>query len=195
MKEFAVLSDGTKIKRARFFKAEEDNLAKAQRKLAKQKRGTCERKRAKRVVSKIHERIRNKRSDFTHQASRRIANKYGIICIEDLDVKGMLEQSTLKIGDKEIPAKPTHRSISDVAWNQFSNQLTYKAEEAGGQVVRGKARGTTQKCSSCGKIVPKDLSVRIHECSCGNIEDRDLNASKNILSVGLHTLEVLKNAS
>ena len=70
--------------------------------------------------------------------------------------------------------------------------MTYKAEDAGGQVVKGRARGTTQKCRVCGRVVPKDLSVRIHSCICGNIEDRDLNASGNILSVGLHTLETLK---
>ena len=195
LKVFASLSDGTTIKRERFFKAEEDNLAKAQRKLAKQKMGSRERKRAKKVVSKIHDRITNKRNNFTHQISRRIANKYGTICIEDLNIKGMMEKPTLKIGDKDISAKPTHRSISDVAWNQFVNQLIYKAEEAGGLVVKGNARGTTQRCSACGKKVPKDLSVRIHECSCGHTEDRDLNASKNILAVGLHSLEALKNAS
>lgn len=188
LKVFATLSDGTVIERARLFKAEEDALAKAQRKLAKQIRGTCERKRAKKVVARVHERIVCKRNNFTHQASRMLVNKYGIICIEDLDVKGMLENPTLTIQGKEISAKPTHRSIMDVAWNQFGNQLTYKAEDAGGQVVKGKSRGTTQKCRVCGRVVPKDLSVRIHSCICGNIEDRDLNASGNILSVGLHTL-------
>lgn len=188
LKEFAVLSDGTKIKRARFFKAEEKNLAKAQRKLAKQIKGTKERKKAKRVVARVYERITNKRNNFTHQASRTIANKYGTICIENLNIKGMLENPSIKIGGKEISAKGIHRSIADVAWNEFSNQLTYKAEDAGGQVIKGNPKGTTQKCRVCGKVVPKDLSVRIHKCSCGNIEDRDSNASKNILAVGLHSL-------
>lgn len=195
LKEFAVLSDGSRIERARFFKVEEDNLAKAQRKLSKQVGGTVKRKKARKVVARVHERITNKRNDFTHQVSRFVANKYGIICIEDLDIKGMLEKPTIKVGGKEVSAKAVHRSIADVAWNEFSNRLDYKAEEAGGRVVRGSARGTTQRCSACGKVVLKDLSQRVHACSCGCVEDRDLNASKNILSVGLHTLEVLKKVS
>ena len=190
LKEFAVMSDGTGIKRARFFKVEEDELAKAQRKLDKQTRGTLARRKAKKVIARIHERITNKRTDFTHQASRRIANQYRVICVEDLNIVSMLQKKTITINGKEISATPTHRSIADVAWRQFLNQLDYKAEEAGGLVIKVDPRDTTKKCSApgCGKPIPKDLSVRVHVCSCGHVEDRDLNAAKNILSVGLHTL-------
>ena len=195
LKVFAVLSDGSVIKRARFFKREEDALAKAQRKLAKQVKGTPERKKVKKVVARIHERIADKRNDFTHQNSRRIANAYGIICIEDLNIKGMQMKPTIVIQGKEKSARGTHRSILDVAWNQFGNQLSYKAEEAGGLVVRGNPAGTTKKCSACGKSRSMDLSQREYVCFCGHKEDRDSNSSKNILSVGLHTLEAFKKVS
>lgn len=194
LKEFAVLSDGTTIKRARFFKAEEDALAKSQRKLENQSKGTIERRRDKRVVARIYERITNKRNDFTHQASRKIANAYGTICVEDLNIRGMLREPTIVINGKTISATPTHRSIQDVAWNQFVNQLKYKAEEAGALVVMVNPKNTTKACSVCGKMTNKDLSQREHVCSCGHKEDRDLNASKNILSVGLHTLANRKAA-
>ena len=195
LKEFAVLSDGSKIKRERFFKAEENALAKAQRKLAKQKKGSQERHKAKRVVSRIYERIINKRKNFTHQNSRKIANKYGTICLEDLNISSMLAEKTITIKGEKKPATGTHRSINDVAWNEFVNQLKYKAEEAGSSVILVNPRNTTKMCSVCGKLTGKDLSDREHNCSCGHSEDRDLNASKNILAVGLHSLEVLKKAS
>ena len=188
LKEFAVLSDGSKIKRARFFKTEEVALARAQKKLAKQKKGSKERRKAKRVVARICERTVNKRRDFTHQNSRSVVNKYGVICLEDLNIKGMLEKETIEIKGVTRSAKPTHRSISDVAWNEFVNQLKYKAEEAGSSVVMIDPKNTTKACSFCGKLTAKDLSDRIHSCSCGLEIDRDLNASKNILRLGLQSL-------
>jgi putative transposase len=195
LKEFAVLSDGSKIKRERFFKQEEDALIKAQRKFDKQKKGSPERHKARKVVARIHERTSNKRRNFTHQNSKRIANSYGTICLEDLNISSMLAGKTITIKGEKKSAKPTHRSINDVAWNEFVNQLKYKAEEAGSSVVLVNPKNTTKTCSVCGKLTSKDLSDRIHNCSCGHSEDRDLNASRNILAVGLHSLEVLKKAS
>ena len=81
------------------------------------------------------------------------------------------------------------RSIADVAWNQFVNQLSYKAEDAGGLIIFVNPKDTTKMCSACGKLTSKELSDRIHECSwCGLIMDRDLNASKNILRIGMDSL-------
>ena len=82
-----------------------------------------------------------------------------------------------------------HKSIQDVAWNQFVQQLEYKAEDAGAKIVFVNPKNTTKMCSSCGKLTSKELSDRIHECSwCGLIMDRDLNASKNILRIGMDSL-------
>ena len=190
LKEFAVLSNGEKIKRERFFKEEQNNLAKAQVKFSKiTDKKSKERKKQRIIVGKIHERIANKRSNFTHQLSRKLVKQYGIICLEKLNIKGMQEKETIKVNGKEISATGTHRSIADVAWNQFVQQLEYKAEEAGSQVTFVNPKDTTKMCSVCGKITSKELSDRIHECSwCGLIMDRDLNASKNILRIGMDSL-------
>lgn len=193
LKEFAVLSNGEKIKRERFFKQEENSLAKAQRKLSKLEKGSKERKKQIKVVCKIHERISNKRNNFTHQLSYKLANTYGKICVEDLNIKGMQEKGTIKVNGKEIKATRTHKSIADVAWNQFVQQLVYKVEETGGQVIKVNPKDTTKKCSSCGKITSKELSDRTHECNCcGLVMDRDLNASKNILRIGMDSLRSVK---
>jgi putative transposase len=189
LKEFAVLSNGDKVKRERFFKEEGKNLAKAQRKMSKLERDSKEGKRQTKTLCKIHERITNKRSNFTHQLSFKLANTYGKICIENLDIKGMLEKKNIKVNGKEVKATKTHKSISDVAWNQFVQQLVYKVEYTGGQVIKVNPKDTTKKCSACGKITSKELSDRTHECNwCKLIMDRDLNASKNILRIGMDSL-------
>lgn len=194
LKEFAVLSNGEKIKRERFFKVEQKNLTKAQRKFAKiTDKKSPERRKQRIVVAKINERIANKRFDFTHQQSRKLVNQYGIICLEKLNIKGMQEQETVKVNGKKIKATPTHRSIVDVAWNQFVNQLEYKAEEAGTKVVFVNPKDTTKMCSVCGKLTSKELSDRTHKCEyCGLIMDRDSNASKNILRIGMDSLRDVK---
>ena len=194
LKDFAILSNGEKIKRKRFFKDEQDNLAKAQRKLAKiEDKRSPERKKQRVVVAKIHDRITNKRFNFTHQESRKLVNQFGIICLEKLNIKGMQEQESVKVNGKEIKATATHRSIVDVAWNQFVNQLEYKAEEAGTRVVFVNPKDTTKMCSVCGKLTSKELSDRTHKCKyCGLIMDRDSNASKNILRIGMDSLRDVK---
>lgn len=194
LKEFAVLSNGEKIKRERFFKEEQNNLAKAQRKFAKiTDKKSKERKKQRIIVGKIHERIANKRFDFTHQKSRKLVKQYGIICLEKLNIKSMQEKESIVINGKEIKATKTHRSIADVAWNQFVQQLEYKAEEAGTKVIFVNPKDTTKMCSVCGKLTSKELSDRTHECNwCGLVMDRDLNASKNILRIGIDSLRDVK---
>jgi len=194
LKEFAVLSNGEKIKRERFFKQEEKNLAKVQRKFSKiTDKKSKERKHQRIVIAKVHERIANKRFNFTHQHSKQLVKQYGIICLEKLNIKSMQEKETISINGKEIKATKTHRSISDVAWNQFVNQLEYKAEEAGTKVIFVNPKDTTKMCSVCGKLTSKELSDRLHECSwCGLVMDRDLNASKNILRIGMDSLRNVK---
>jgi len=78
-----------------------------------------------------------------------------------------------------------NRYINDAAWSQFFNFLSYKAGNAGRKFIAVNPKNTTQACSGCGEIVPKDLSVRVHDCPhCGLVMDRDLNAALNILSLG-----------
>ncbi|HEY3230917.1 MAG TPA: transposase, partial [Roseiflexaceae bacterium] len=100
------------------------------------------------------------------------ADAYQTIVVEDLNIRGLARTKLAK-------------SILDAAWDAFLFILTYKAESAGGQVVRINPRFTTQKCSKCGELVTKSLSVRTHICpSCGYVADRDVNAAQNILKAG-----------
>jgi putative transposase len=177
---FASLSDGTHIENPRFFKQEEKALAKAQRKLSTLEKGTSKRRKQGKAVAKIHTRIRNKRQNFAHQVSRKIVNENQYICVEDLNIKKMVEKSHLS------------KSITDASWNQFLRFLSYKAVEAGRKLGLVNPAYTTQMCSSCGHCVAKKLSERQHICvQCGYTVDRDFNASQNILALGLDGLGVI----
>lgn len=177
LKTFAAFSNGEFIENPRFFRKEEKALAKAQRKLSKQKRGSRERKKARKVVSRIHERIRNRRHDFCHQNAWRIVNRFGVIAVERLNVKGMVRNHHLA------------KSISDAAWSQFRSILTSKAESAGRRVVAVDPAYTSQDCSGCGFRAKKKSSERWHLCPmCGLSLDRDTNAAVNISALGQKSL-------
>jgi putative transposase len=175
IESFATFSNGEKINNPRFFKKEESSLSKAQRKcsLEKDKRKKTS---LKRRIACIHERIKNKRHNFVHQESRKIINKFGKIFIEDLTINRMVNSYYAK-------------SIYDASWNQFFNCLLYKAEDAGRVLLKINPAYTSQDCSNCGYREPKKLSDRIHKCkNCYLSMDRDLNASLNILRLGLQSL-------
>ena len=177
---FIMASDGFKVPRQRFFKTDEDVLAKAQRRFSKfPKNESCPAKvKARRVVARIHERIANRRGDFCHQTANWLVHKYDFMAVEDLNINSMLEE------------KKYSKSIADAAWGQLLQRLPRKAEEAGKTVVTVNPRGTSQMCSQCGRIVQKDLSVRVHDCPyCGLKIDRDLNAALNILRLGQQSVE------
>ncbi|MDQ2800254.1 MAG: transposase, partial [Armatimonadota bacterium] len=177
-------------------------LAKAQRKLEKQKRGSKERKKAKRVVARVHERVRNRRHNFAHQTARRLVNQYGMIAAEKLAVKNMSKSPTPKkdkITGEYLPNGASqkaglNKSILDAAWSQFRNILTNKAESAGRDdkgkalrwVIAVRPAYTSQRCSGCGYTAPKTLKERWHLCPmCGTSLNRDTNAAVNILAIAL----------
>ena len=188
LENFATFSTKEKIKNPHFFKTDEKALAKAQRKLSKQIENTPERRKAKKVVTRIHERIFNRRHNFIHQETRKIVNRFGIVCIEKLNTKKMSKNHFLA------------KSIADVAWFQFANVLSHKAAEAGRQFIAIDPQLTSQICSQCGTVVnprtsswkcgvKKKLSTRWHKCPvCGIHLHRDINASRNILALGLQSL-------
>jgi putative transposase len=183
LQTFATLSNGKKIANPRFFKKEQDALAKAQRKMSKLAKGTPERAKVRKVVSRIHERITNKRTDFAHQQSRKLVNTYGVIVLEKLAVVDMMSNHTQVFGNK------LNKSIADVAWSQLAQFTAYKAEDAGRLFLQVDPRNTSKKCSRCGSLVPKDLGVRTHDCPhCGLVLDRDHNAAINILALGLQSV-------
>jgi len=176
LESFATLSNGEKIENPRFFRTEEHELVKAQRKLSAERKGSEKWRKRLKVVQRVHERIANKRSNFIHQESRKLVNRFGVVAFEDLNVKEMQGNHCLA------------KSIGDAGWSMFINATRYKAEEAGSKVVLVNPNDTSQVCSRCGLIVKKDLSERTHRCKCGLELDRDLNASINILRLGLESL-------
>lgn len=176
---FAYLSDGQKIDRQRWMKQDERDIARLQRKKERFAKGSPERRKVIHALCHAYERAANRRRNFAHQESRKLVNEYQIIAFEKLDIQDMQGN-----GNKTIS-----RGIADVAWGQFVQFTTYKAEDAGRTVVLVNPKGTTQMCSGCGELVPKDLSVRIHDCPhCGLKLSRDLNAALNILARGLASI-------
>ena len=179
LETFAYLSTDERIGNPRFLRSEENALAKAQRLLSKQEKGTPERAKRRKVVSRVHERIKFKRHNFTHQESRRIVNRCGVIAVEDLQVKRMTHNRCLS------------KSIMDAAWSGFADCLSYKAENAGRKYVRVNPAYTSQDCSRCGHRQKMPLDKRLYVCPCCQLEiNRDLNASLNILRVGLDSLGI-----
>src|SRR5579875_2248728 len=155
-------------------------MARRWRKQAKTKKWSRERRKANKVLSRIHERIRNRRHDFVHQNARRLVNRFGVIAVEKLKVRNMLGNHCLA------------KSIADASWSQFRSILTSKAESAGREILAVNPAYTSQDCSGCGYRpdglggrTKKKLSDRWHLCPmCGLSVDRDTNAAVNILTLG-----------
>jgi putative transposase len=165
---FAVLSDGTEIDNPLHLKSGAVHLRRCQRRLARRKRGSNRRRKARVLVAKANRKIRNQRSSFHHDVSRWIVDRFGVIAVEDLNVKG-LSRGMLA------------RSVSDAGWNAFFQKLSYKAESAGRVLVNVDPRGTSQTCL-CGAAVLKILADRWHDCAvCGLSAGRDHVSAQVIL--------------
>jgi len=176
LNHFAVLSDETYIDNPQYYRKTEKKLAKAQRRLSRKKKGSHNQGKAKAKVAKLHAKIANQRRDFLHQASVRVVRNYDLIVMEDLKVCNMVRNHRLA------------KSIHDAGWGQFRNYIRYKCERTGKQFILIDPKGTSQTCL-CGEPVPKDLSVRVHECpACGLVMNRDLVSAKLILRRGLSAI-------
>jgi putative transposase len=165
---FGVLSDGTEIANPRHFRAAERRLRIAQRKLARRNTRSRRRQKARQELARVHAHVANQWRDFHHKTAHMLVREYGLIGVEDLNVKGLAGSMLAK-------------SVHDAGWSQFISILSDKAECAGRTLVKVNPAGTTQACSSCGEHVPKGLGDRWHSCGCGLSVGRDLNAARNIL--------------
>lgn len=173
IKSFSVDSEGLVTDNPKYLRQAESILRRRQRKLSRRKKGSNRMNKSRILVAKIYEKVTNQRNNFLHKTANYYIANYGIISVEDLNIKGMVKTHHLA------------KSISDASWSRFFELLTYKAEEAGREVIKVNPYNTSQICSGCGAKVPKTLAVRIHTCpECGLVLDRDKNAAINISAVG-----------
>jgi len=168
---------GEKVDPPTYLRKSGKKLSREQRRLSRKREGSSNREKQKRIVRRVHRKIRNQRTDFNHKLSRDLVNNNDLIVFEDLSIKNMLQNHHLA------------KSIFDAGWHQLQRFTAYKAEEAGKYVIFADPNGTSIECSVCGYRVEKTLATRVHRCpECGLIEDRDVNAAKNILKRGCECL-------
>ena len=175
----AVTSDDNNFENNRFLKKSAKQLAKAQRALSRKQIGSNNRNKARIKVAKIQEKIANQRIDAIHNFTSEIVKMYDVICIEDLNVKGMIRNRKLA------------KHISDAAWGEIERQIKYKSDWHNKTLVKVDRFYPSSQLCSCGfrNIDVKDLSIRIWICpECKKLNDRDHNAAVNILNEGLRIL-------
>jgi putative transposase len=172
IKDFAMLSNGIKIPNPNINKNYEDRKAVLQNRAANKELGSRNRYKANLKVNKIYEKINNKKSDFLHQLSSKLIRENQTICLEDLNVSGMMKNHKLA------------KAIQSCSWSEFVRQLTYKAEWYGNNIIRiNRFSPSSKMCSNCG-CIKDDLRLVDRNWKCSHCEcehDRDVNAAKNIL--------------
>jgi putative transposase len=185
IKSYLADSEGNKIENPKFLKNTLQELRVKQRKFARAKKGSNGRKGTRLHVAKCHEKITNQRHDFLHKLSLKYITNYDVVKIENLNIGGMSRNRGLA------------RDINDCAWGTFFNYLSYKAEEAGKQIIKVPCRNTSKRCNNCGSINHDlKLSDRIWICeNCGTTHDRDENAAINIVNSEVRAEPSVANVS
>jgi len=171
IKDFLITSNGDKIDNPKYFRKNLYKLRKLQRKISKKKKGSNNRKKANFKVARMHEKIKNQRTDFLQKLSTKLIRENQTICLEDLNVSGMMKNHKLAL------------SIQDCSWSEFVKMLEYKAEWYGSNIVKiGRFAPSSKMCNKCGWINKElKLSDRQFECKeCNSVEDRDINAAINV---------------
>ena len=179
-------SNGNKGSNHKYYRESHDKLAKEQRRLSRmqgsrkgEKRSANYEKQLRRV-NRIHRHIANQRLDHLHKLSTKIANRYDVVCVENLDMRSIAAKS---FGNG--------KATMDNGYGMFLRMLGYKLSDRGKYLIRvDKWFPSSQICHHCGKTHPemKDLKIRVMDCSCGYHINRDQNAALNILSEGLRVL-------
>jgi putative transposase len=176
LEKFLATSDNGIVPNPRFLTKGMKQLVKIQRRLSRKTKGSRNRKKARLKLAREQERVANQRKNFHWKVAHYLIATYDLIAIEGLNIKKLLKDN------------PLARSISDAGWGDFIRILGYLAGSAGILIVVVDPSGTSQECSRCHAIVPKDLSVRIHRCPhCGLVLDRDVNSARIILYVARRT--------
>ena len=177
IKDYAILSDGTKYANPKFLEKGQKRLKTLQHRFARTQKKSNRHEALRLKVAKCHRDIANRRSDFLHKLSSMLTEQYDTICLEDLNVEGMMKNKHLS------------NSIQSAAWSEFVRQLKYKSDWYGKNVIFiGRFEPSSKTCSKCG-YVKSDLQLNDREwvCpKCGEKLDRDFNAAINIRDFALH---------
>ena len=170
---FLITADGEVVENPRHYRRGEKQLAKAQRRVSRRKKGSQRRRKAGGHRQRAHQTVKRQRADFHHKTALALFRDYDTIYLEDLRVANQVRNHHLA------------KSIADAGWARFRGILEAKAACAGRRVVAVPPAYTSQECSGCGERVPKTLSMRTHNCpTCGLVLDRDENAARNIQRAG-----------
>lgn len=175
LKSFLTTSEGLKIEHPKYYRNAEEKLAILQRRHSRKKLRSKNRAKSRQRVALLHEKTTNQRMDFIHKLSCHFVKNYGLIAIEDLSIKSMVKNHNLS------------KSIHDLGWGLFANQVQYKAENADSVLHKSdRFFPSSELCSACRNRQDMPLHLRTYNCNaCGNIEDRDVNSSKNLLNDAL----------
>lgn len=171
-KFFVVLDSGQAIENQKFLKKKEKRLKKYQRRMSKMVKCSSNKNKQRIKVARLHEKIANSRKDFVEKITTQVATTYDIICLEDLNVKGM--------------QKWNGRMIQEAPFRMFRDKMTWKANKFGKHLtIINRFDPTSKNCSGCGSLLELTLNDRWIECDCGLSIHRDHNAAKNIKFSGL----------
>ena len=186
IKDFATLSDGTKVENPKYLERSQKKLAHLQKVYSRRQKDSKRRERVRLAVAKCHRRIANQRTDFLHKLTTELVRCFDTICLEDLNVEGMMKNHYLA------------KSIVSASWYQFKTILGYKSEWYGKNVLFiGRFDPSSKTCNHCG-YVNKDLKLsdRKWKCpKCGEVIDRDINAAINIRDWGIHPQSLVANSA
>jgi putative transposase len=170
-------SDGNSVENPRHLRKSQKALKRLNRRLSQTQKGSQNRAKARQRLSRKHLKVSRRRKDFAVKLARCVVQSNDLVVYEDLKVKNMVKNKKLS------------KSISDAAWTAFRNWIEYFGKVFGVATVAVSPHYTSQNCSSCGKVAKKSLSQRTHQCPhCGFVLDRDWNAARNILELGLRTV-------
>jgi putative transposase len=176
IKDFIILSDGSKFPNDNLLKKTQTKLKRKQRDLSRKKKGSKNYKKQNIKLAKLHRKVQNQRQHRNHSISKKLIDIYDFIGLESLSVLQMMSK-------EHKNSKGMKNAISNASWFYFSSKLKYKMAESQGHFIQiDRYFPSTKLCFNCGTIRDIDLSERIYTCECGYIEDRDINAAKNILA-------------
>lgn len=188
---FATLSDGSFIVPLDSFRRHERRLARAQRALARKQKGSSNYRKAKAKVARVHARIADARNDFLHKASAAISKDHAVVCIEDLNVRGM---SASAAGTPEQPGRRVrqksglNKAILDQGWGEFRRQLGYKLAWRGGRLIAVPPQNTSRTCPACKHVAAESRRTQAEFCcvACGYSNHADLVGALNVLEAAGH---------